>query len=86
MDVLVACQQTGVIGNTDASTVTEMVTSIAGVSAATNTPPFVNGRGQETDDDRKVRVQGYISKLARDREADGLAWRRHGVRRLCRSC
>jgi hypothetical protein len=69
VDILVACQQAGVIGNCDAGTITELVTSIAGVSSASNPQPLINGRNVETDDERKVRFQGYISTLARGTKA-----------------
>lgn len=69
VDVLVACQQSGIIGNTDSSTITEAVTAIAGISSVSNPQPLVNGRDAESDDDRKTRFRGYISTLARGTKA-----------------
>lgn len=69
VDVLVAAETPGTGGNCDADVVTELVTAIAGVSTITNPQPFVNGRDVETDDERKVRFQGYISTLARGTKA-----------------
>lgn len=69
VDVLVACQQPGIIGNTDSATITEAVTAIAGISSVSNPQPLVNGREAETDDERKIRFQGYISTLARGTKA-----------------
>ncbi len=69
VDVLVACQQVGTVGNTDAATIIELVTAVSGVATASNPQPLVNGRDVETDDERKTRFQGYISTLARGTKA-----------------
>jgi uncharacterized phage protein gp47/JayE len=65
VDVLVAAQTPGVAGNTDSSTITEMSTPVSGVASVTNPNPFINGRDQETDDERKTRFQSYVSTLSR---------------------
>lgn len=65
VDVLVAAQVAGFGGNKDAATVTEIVTAVSGVAAVTNPAPLINGRDAETDDERRIRFQGYIASLAR---------------------
>lgn len=69
VDVLVAAQASGLAGNVGADLITELVTPVAGVASVTNPSPFVNGRDVETDDERRVRFQGYISSLARGTKA-----------------
>lgn len=69
VDILAAAQSPGVAGNTDAGTITELVSSVTGITSITNPQPFINGRDLETDDERKVRFQGYISTLARGTKA-----------------
>lgn len=69
VDILVAAQSAGISGNVDADTITEISTPVAGVSTVTNPAPFINGRDKETEDERKVRFQGYISTLARGTKA-----------------
>lgn len=69
VDVLVAAQASGLAGNVGADLITELVTPVAGIASVTNPSPFVNGRDVETDDERRVRFQGYISSLARGTKA-----------------
>ena len=69
VDVLVSAQASGLAGNVGADLITELVTPVAGVASVTNPSPFVNGRDVETDDERRVRFQGYISSLARGTKA-----------------
>ena len=69
VDVLVAAQASGLAGNVGADLITELVTPVAGVASVTNPSPFVNGRDVETDDERRVRFQGYIASLARGTKA-----------------
>lgn len=69
VDVLVAAQASGLAGNVGADLITELVTPVAGVASVTNPSPFVNGRDIETDDERRVRFQGYIASLARGTKA-----------------
>ncbi len=93
VDVLVAAQASGLAGNVGADLITELVTPVAGIASVTNPSPLVNGRDVETDDERRVRFQGYISSLARgtqgchyirceDGHADGWVWNHH---RVCRA-
>lgn len=65
VDILVAAQTAGAAGNTGDGTITELGTNVAGINTVTNPAPFINGRDEETEDERKVRFQGYISTLAR---------------------
>lgn len=69
VDVLAIAQTPGSASNVDVSTITELVTSISSISSVTNPAPLINGRDAETDDERKVRFQGYISTLARGTKA-----------------
>jgi len=69
VDVLVTAQASGLAGNVGADLITELVTPVAGIASVTNPSPFVNGRDVETDDERRVRFQGYISSLARGTKA-----------------
>lgn len=69
VDVLVAAQASGLAGNVGADLIIELVTPVAGIASVTNPSPFVNGRDVETDDERRVRFQGYISSLARGTKA-----------------
>lgn len=65
VDLLASAQSAGVAGNTASGTITEMGTNVAGIAVVTNPAPLINGRDEETDDERKARFQGYISTLAR---------------------
>lgn len=65
VDILVSAQTPGVVGNTASTTITEMGTNVAGINSVLNPAPLINGRNEETDDERKTRFQGYISTLAR---------------------
>lgn len=65
VDVLAAASAPGAAGNTAASTITELAASISGVSTVTNPAPLVNGRDEETDEERRVRFGAYIAALAR---------------------
>lgn len=69
VDVLVAAQSSGIAGNVGAGLITELVTAIAGIASVTNPAPLINGRDVETDDERRVRFQGYIASLARGTKA-----------------
>lgn len=69
VDVLSACQTPGAAGNCDSDQLTQLVTAIGSVSTVTNPQPIINGRDAETDDERKVRFQGYITTLARGTKA-----------------
>lgn len=51
--------------NCDANTILVLIGSITGISGVSNLTPFSGGRDIETDDERKLRFQGYISTLQR---------------------
>lgn len=63
--VLAVASVAGVSGNADADTITELQVSIPGITSVTNEAAFTNGRDVETEDERKVRFQGFIRSLAR---------------------
>ncbi len=65
VDVLATADAVGALGNTGSGTITEMVGTVQGVSSVTNTAPVINGRDEETDDERLNRFRAYISSLAR---------------------
>ena len=65
VDVLASAQTAGTAGNTGANTITEVTSSINGVSAVTNPQPVTNGRDEEKEEERLTRFQGYISSLAK---------------------
>jgi uncharacterized phage protein gp47/JayE len=65
VDILVSAQSAGVSGNCDAGAIDELVSSITGINSVTNPSPLINGRDEETDDQRRTRFRGYISTLAR---------------------
>lgn len=69
VQVLATAQTPGLIGNTDATTITEAVSPVVGVAFITNPAPVINGRDAESDDERRVRFQGYVSSLARGTKA-----------------
>jgi hypothetical protein len=51
--------------NCDANTILQMVGNISNITGVANLTAFKNGRDIETDDERKLRFQGYISTLQR---------------------
>lgn len=51
--------------NSDANTILQMIGSISGITGVANLTPFTGGREVESDDDRKLRFQGFISTLQR---------------------
>lgn len=65
VDVLAAADTAGTVGNTTSAVITELVGSLAGISSVTNPAPVVNGRDEETDDERLTRFRSYVSSLAR---------------------
>jgi len=65
VDALVACTETGSLGNCAANTLTTIVNAIAGVTGVTNPLALVNGADAETDASRKSRFTAYISTLSR---------------------
>ena len=65
VDILCAASVVGSAGNTGTGTITELVGSIEGVDAVTNTVAFTSGADLETEDQRKVRFTQFIASLAR---------------------
>lgn len=65
VDVLVVATVPGRRGNAAAGTITELQSPVPGIASVTNAATLVNGRDVETDEERKVRFQGYISTLAK---------------------
>lgn len=51
--------------NCDANTILVLIGAISGISGVSNLTPFSGGRDVETDDERKLRFQGFISTLQR---------------------
>lgn len=69
VDLMVYCKTAGAATNVLANTLTEIVSSVSGVDAVTNASPLTTGRDAETDIERKIRFQGYISTLSRGTNA-----------------
>lgn len=69
VDVLVACDSAGEAGNAAIGSVTEIVTSVSGLTAVQNLTPLTGGRSEETDAQRKARFFSYISTLSRSTSA-----------------
>ena len=65
VDVFVVCTASGTIGNTAASTITEMVNAIDGIDSIANATAFSNGLDRETEAERKARFVEYITTLTR---------------------
>lgn len=63
--VLASAGEAGTRGNAAANTLTELQTNIDGITSVTNEASISNGRSIETEAERKVRFQGFISSLAR---------------------
>lgn len=55
----------GLDTNCDANSILLIVGSISGVSGVSNLTPFTGGRDIESEDERKLRFQGFISTLQR---------------------
>lgn len=55
----------GIDTNCDANSILEIVGAITGISGVANLTPFTGGRDVETEDERKLRFQGFISTLQR---------------------
>jgi uncharacterized phage protein gp47/JayE len=64
-NIAVQCQAIGTAGNVDANTITNMLSSIAGITTVTNPAAFSDGAEEETDSERKTRFALYIQSLAR---------------------
>lgn len=65
VDTLAVASEAGTVGNTTSGVITEIVGSLSGIASVTNTSPVINGRDEETDDERLTRFRAYISSLAR---------------------
>jgi len=65
VDVMVYCQSTGAATNCLSGTINELASNVSGIVSVSNPNDITNGRDIETDDQRKVRFQGYISTLPR---------------------
>lgn len=63
--VLVVATVAGAAGNALPGTITQIDGAIVGVDSVTNLSAFTNGRDEETEDERKVRFQSFISTLPR---------------------
>lgn len=62
--VLIACTETGDIGNALSATITAADTGMADLTV-TNPEPILGGRGPETAEERRARFVRYIQSLAR---------------------
>lgn len=65
VQVMVVSDLIGAAGNVAASTVTELVGNIHGITSVSNLASFSGGRDIELDNDRKIRFQAYISTIAK---------------------
>lgn len=65
VDVLVVCRTKGVEGNAQPDTITSLVSSAVDLQGVTNPAALSNGRGMETDEERKLRFNEYVRTLAR---------------------
>ncbi|WP_431860118.1 baseplate J/gp47 family protein [Azospirillum sp.] len=64
-DVVATALVAGPDGNTLADTITVIVSSASGATSVTNPTAFANGRGEETEDERRLRFAEYVKSLAR---------------------
>lgn len=64
-DFAVRAIETGEDGNLSSSSITEIVTTIAGVTAVTNPSATTGGQDREDDDSFRARIQVYIEGLSR---------------------
>jgi uncharacterized phage protein gp47/JayE len=65
VDVLVICATDGTAGNVAAGAIVSAVSSAAGLASVNNPAAFLNGRGIETEAERKLRFQQFVRALAR---------------------
>jgi uncharacterized phage protein gp47/JayE len=63
--VFVQALQPGLIGNTPASSITNIFTPITGVASVTNLKAFITGTDDETFDQRRSRFTAYVASLPR---------------------
>lgn len=69
VSVAVLADTIGSVGNVAANTVTSLLGSINGITSVTNAADIADGSDPETDDERQLRFQAYISTLARGTNA-----------------
>lgn len=55
----------GAAGNTLAHTITQLRAPIPGIESVTNPSPFLNGRDEESDEERRLRFVDFLRSLAR---------------------
>lgn len=67
--VIVTADVAGAAGNVSAGAITQINTTIAGITSVTNEAAFTGGADQETDDARKKRFTEFVSGLARGTKA-----------------
>jgi Baseplate J-like protein len=65
VDALVVCTAPGTAGNVAANTITSLVSSAVDLGSVTNLAAFTNGRGVESEAERKLRFISYIRTLAK---------------------
>ena len=67
--VPILCTTSGTIGNTGSLSITNMKTTVSGITSMTNEIALTNGRDTETEPDRRIRFYRYISTLTRGTNA-----------------
>lgn len=65
VEVLVSASTAGLAGNALPGAVAHMVSAVDGVVSVTNPAALANGRGEETEAERKLRFAEFIRSLAR---------------------
>lgn len=65
IELMAVAVEAGPGGNAAVDTVTKTISSGLGVTGVTNPVPFANGRGVETEGERKLRFIEYVKTLAR---------------------
>ncbi len=67
----VTCSSLGIIGNVPSGYITNIPTTIAGITSTTNESSFTNGSTEESDDQLRKRVPIYLNGLQKGNE-DGI--------------
>lgn len=65
VDALVVCTTRGVAGNAQPNTITNLISSAVDLRSVTNLAALANGRGKETEEERKLRFNDFVATLAR---------------------
>lgn len=73
VNVLVTASAAGPVGNTLQGAIGQLVSPVDGVVGVTNPDALANGRGEETESERKLRFAEFIKSLARG-TVDALAY------------